>query len=50
MSGAETADGICTLIALGCPVRAVPQPAPGDADLSALVFPALDTLQAQVAQ
>lgn len=41
VSETETADGILTLIALGCPVRAVPQLGTRDASLSPLVVPAL---------
>lgn len=49
MSETETAHEILRLIALGCPVRAVPQLATRDASLSPLVVPALATWQAQVA-
>lgn len=56
VSETETADeNFCcaeqklTLIAPGCPVRAVPQLATRDASLSPLVVPALGTWQAQVA-
>lgn len=45
VSERESADGILTLIALQCPLRAVPQPATRDASLSPLVVPALGTLQ-----